>query len=274
MRTKTLLIAAAVLAVGVASSLAQTYSQNLVGYVNMTIGAGKYQIVGNTLVNGSDVGQTNNDINACLGAGFVSDPAGPPSGANSVYIAWGGAGYSAPLYYFNAADATTWETFASPAGWYDDLGNYAAATLPQGKSAFVKNASGAPMTVTITGNVLQGTNTAITIATGYALYSLQQPISTNASVAGYGLPQGLTSDPAGPPSGLNDVLIGWGGTAFSVPLYWFNANDATTWETFASPAGWYDDLGNLAPAAAAVNQGFFILHHGAGVVWTNKFTVQ
>ena len=38
MRTKTLLIAAAALAVGVASSMAQTYSQNIVGYVNLPMG--------------------------------------------------------------------------------------------------------------------------------------------------------------------------------------------------------------------------------------------
>src|ERR1035441_4086348 len=40
MRTKTLLIAAAALAVGVATSLAQTYSQNVVGYYNLNLLAG------------------------------------------------------------------------------------------------------------------------------------------------------------------------------------------------------------------------------------------
>src|ERR1035441_5236741 len=40
MRTKTLLIAAAALAVGVATSMAQTYSQNVVGYYNLNMVAG------------------------------------------------------------------------------------------------------------------------------------------------------------------------------------------------------------------------------------------
>ena len=39
MRTKTLLIAAAALAAGILSSSAQTYSQNIVGYVNQVLPA-------------------------------------------------------------------------------------------------------------------------------------------------------------------------------------------------------------------------------------------
>ena len=43
MRTKTLLIAAAALAVGAGISMAQTYSQNVVGYANVVIaGNGAY----------------------------------------------------------------------------------------------------------------------------------------------------------------------------------------------------------------------------------------
>jgi hypothetical protein len=46
MRTKTLLIAAVALAAGILTSSAQTYSQNIVGYVNQPFAGGKYvQIV-------------------------------------------------------------------------------------------------------------------------------------------------------------------------------------------------------------------------------------
>jgi len=46
MRTKTLLIAAAALAVGIVTSTAQTYSQNVVGYVTMTFpGANKMSLI-------------------------------------------------------------------------------------------------------------------------------------------------------------------------------------------------------------------------------------
>jgi len=49
MKTKTLLIAAATLAVGVISSQAQVYSANIVGYVNVTIPAGQYAAICNPL---------------------------------------------------------------------------------------------------------------------------------------------------------------------------------------------------------------------------------
>src|SRR4051794_16433909 len=56
MRTKTLLCAAA-LAAGVASSIAQVYSLNVVGYVNVPLyGGGQYNMVANPLNN------TNNNI--------------------------------------------------------------------------------------------------------------------------------------------------------------------------------------------------------------------
>src|ERR1035438_3600699 len=66
MRTKTLLIAAAALAVGVASSMAQTYSLNVVGYVNLPIAANHFWFLGNQLQTGSDVNQTNNDAIAVI----------------------------------------------------------------------------------------------------------------------------------------------------------------------------------------------------------------
>lgn len=105
--------------------------------------------------------------------------------------------------------------------------------------------------------------------------TLMAPVSTNLTAAGIGLPANLTSDPTGPPSGNNDVWFQWTGGGYN-NYYWFNAADATTWEGAASPAGWYDILGNPAPAAAnpGVNQGFFLLHHGAAIPWTTTFTVQ
>src|SRR5688572_12147371 len=59
MRTKTLLIAAALGGASIASSMAQVYSANAVGYVNLSLGAG-YTIIANPL-NG-----TNNNLNTIL----------------------------------------------------------------------------------------------------------------------------------------------------------------------------------------------------------------
>ncbi len=276
---KTLLIAAAALAAGVISSQAQVYSQNVVGYINQTIPAGGYQIVGNQLINGSDANATNGDINATLINGLVSSPAAnatqdPSLSTNSVLYAWNGAGY-ALYYYFNQVDATTWEGTASPAGWYAVDGTPASISLAGGKAAFIKNNSAAPMTVTTVGTVLQGTNN-ITINSGYNLITLQVPISTNPVVSGFGLPTGLTSSPLDPPTqALNDVLYSWNGSGYAL-YYYFNAADATTWEGAASPAGFYQVDGTPMPVTSypQVNQGFFLYHSGAPVTWTTTFSVQ
>ena len=118
MRTKTLLIAAAALAVGVATSMAQTtYSQNVVGYINQVIPASGYSIIGNTLtLTNGDV--ADNDINQVLGAGLVSQPNDPPSAYNNTVLYYYNGGYST-YYYFNAADAATWGATSAGPGFFD-----------------------------------------------------------------------------------------------------------------------------------------------------------
>ena len=279
---KTLLIAAAALAAGVISSQAQVYSQNVVGYINQTIPAGAYQIVGSQLINGSDANATNGDVNASLINGLISSPNDPPNlSSNSVLYAWTGSGYQL-FYYFNSADATTWEATGAtfPAGWYDAGGTPAAVNLLNGKACFIQNHSGSTMTLTTVGTVLQGTNT-VTIQPGYNLINLQVPISTNPVVAGYGLPLNLTSSPVDPPtSAANDTLYSWTGSGYQL-FYFFNSADATSWENSGGaspvyPAGFYDAGGTAMPAAsyAQVNQGFFLYHTGAPVAWTTTFSVQ
>jgi len=274
MNTKTLLIAAAALAVGVISSQAQVYSQNVVGYVNQTIAPGAYQIVGNQMVNGSDVNQTNGNVNTVLLNGFVSSPNDPPStSSNSVLYVWNGVSY-ASYYFFTAADANTWN--GTPvAGWYDLLGNMANFNLSANKAAFIQNHSASAMTVTTVGNVLQGTNAIYTITAGYNLICLAEPISTNPIVAGYGLPANMTSAPNDPPTiNSNDAIFVWNGVSYAT-YYYFTAADANTWN--GTPvAGFYDLLGNLMPASSypQVNQGFFLYHTGAPLLWTNTFNIQ
>lgn len=70
MRTKTLLIAAAALAVGVATSMAQTYSQNIVGYATVTCPNGQYVMLANPLTTGNDV--LSNVVQGVSGATSVS----------------------------------------------------------------------------------------------------------------------------------------------------------------------------------------------------------
>ena len=286
MRTKTLLIAAAALAVGIISSEAQVYSQNVVGYVNMTVPAHSYQVVGSQMINGSDANQANGDVQATFTSGFISDPNGPSgvladgNGTNSVLFEWTGLGFNG-YYYFSSADAITWGANGTAAGWYDGIaGDPAPTHLTNGLACFIYNPSAKGMTNTYTGTVFQGTNYSL-IKGGYNLVSLQVPIATNATVAGYGLPP-LTSDPNGPAgvladgNGTNDVYNAWTGIGFN-SFYYFSAADAATWGANGTAAGFYDGIaGDPMPASAnpVVNQGFFLYHFGAWVTWTNAFTVQ
>jgi len=272
---KTLLMAAAALAAGVITSQAQVYSQNVVGYVNQTIPAGGYQIIGSQLINGSDANATNGDVNATLINGLISDPNDPPSaGTNSQMIYWNGSGFTT-FYYFNQADATTWEGAASPAGWYLPSGAQASVNLQNGHATFIYNHSLIPMTVTTVGTVFQGTNV-VTINPGYNMINLLPPISTNVVNNGtsYALPLNLTSDPNDPPAlTKQDGIVYWNGSGYTT-FYYFNQADATTWEGAASPAGFYLPSGAAMTAQPSVNQGFFLWHLGSAIQWTNSFLVQ
>ena len=296
---KTLLMAAATLAAGIISSQAQVYSQNVVGYINQPIPANRYEIVGSQLVGGSDVGQSNGDINSTLGAGLISSPVpvtggnpgqDPGLSTNTQILVFNGVSFTT-YFYFNQADATSWQGAASPAGWYTAGGVAAAANLTAGKAAFIYNHSSFAATATTVGTVRQGTNV-VSIAPGFNLLCLQEPISTNTVVDGngnalsYGLPIGMTSSNCiaaaanSPTTTTQDSIQVWNGVSFTT-FFYFNQADATSWEnsygagpTF--PAGFYDAGGTAMPAGnyPTVNQGFFLKHLGSAINWTNSFTVQ
>ncbi len=271
MRTKILLSVAAALAVGVASSMAQTYSQNVVGYINTTIPANGFVMIGNTLINGSDANNTNNDIGTAF-SGLVSTANDPSTSSNTVLYLWNN-GYTT-WYYYNAADANNNGNIGQfVAGFYDGQGNQLIASASQGSAVFLKNVFSAPITATVTGNVQQGTNTSQVISVGYNMISLQQPISTNLFTAGYGLPVNLNSTSNDPPAAGHDILYMWnnGYTTW----YYYNATDANNSGNVGQPvADFYDGQGNeLTPPPA--NAGLFIYHvTGSPITVTNVFQVQ
>jgi hypothetical protein len=100
MRTKTLLIAVAALAVGVASSMAQIYSQNIVGYVNTPILTGYNLLVAPVSPN------TTNNAEAIL----------PSLSSGDTLLVWNGGGYNND--YYNG-----------PGDWYDG-GTFASIPVP------------------------------------------------------------------------------------------------------------------------------------------------
>lgn len=129
MRTKTILLTAAVVAAGALSSQAQNvFSQNVVGFVQQVYVAGQYYLVSNPLDNGS-----NNTLSTLI-------PTAP--NGSSLQI-WNGTGYDALSYLPTP-----------PAGWKIAGTNY-NPQLPPGKGFFLKygGTPGSLVTNTFIGSV-------------------------------------------------------------------------------------------------------------------------
>lgn len=151
MRTKTILLTAAVVAAGALSSQAQNvFSQNVVGYVQQVYTANQYYLVCNPLDNGS-----NNTLSTLI-------PVAP--NGSSIQI-WNPAlgGYDALSYLPTP-----------PAGWKIAGTNY-NPSLPPGKGFFLKYGLGFGPTVTNTFigsvGVLTGATNNTALAAGFSLVS-------------------------------------------------------------------------------------------------------
>jgi hypothetical protein len=127
MRTKTILLSAAVLAAGLASSMAQSnvYSVNIVGYVNKPLGSNALELVQNPL---SDSTNTLNSALFNLGAGSLA------------YV-WNGTGYT--------------PSTRGKAAWNPDL------SIPTGLGLFVRRL-GTTGTNTFVGNVVANVGSSVT----------------------------------------------------------------------------------------------------------------
>jgi hypothetical protein len=144
MRTKTLLIAAAALAAGVITSQAQNvYSANVVGYVNLTIKPG-YNLLTAQLVDSS----ASTSINVILtNSADLTD--------GSTFFAWNDGAQ-------DFTEAANWVSGASggPAWYNGDYSDFAADTAARGISFFIYNVGTSDATMTLVGEVPQGTNNA------------------------------------------------------------------------------------------------------------------
>ena len=257
MRTQTLLIAAATaLAAAVTSSQAQTvYSANVVGYVNVTIPANSFSLIANQLDTGT------NTINTVLINGNLVSYGASGQGESTLLI-YNGSAFQV-FQYLNAADA------GGPAGWYDALGNYATNYLNPGQAIFFQNPASSNVTVTLTGQVDQGTNNVGIVKPGFGFYS--EPTA----LAGTPLDSTNVNFPAQDPypaAGSSDTYQSWTGTGYGPILFYLNAADA------GGPAGWYDSLGNDQDGNPSywpnVGAGFLANHFGAASNWSQTFEVQ
>jgi len=159
MRTKTALLTAAIVAAGVASSMAQStvYSLNIVGYVNVSLTPG-YNLVANQLeVDGVD------NVNTVLSNGVPDQ---------------------SQLFLFNKAQGFFQAgTFFNGIGWVDSSLNPSTNNVPPGTAFFIFNPSAAT-NVTFVGSVVSHTNS-FTITPGYGFYAEDTPVATDLSTNGF-----------------------------------------------------------------------------------------
>ncbi len=150
MRTKTLLVTAALVAAGVATSMAQVYSKNVVGYVTKTIHPG-YNLICNPLV------QTDSSLNALL-------PNVPEGTVAST---------------FDQAGNVHINTFIAELGGWDPE---PALTLDLGKGLLLQNNGETAFPITFVGEVFQGTGAqkySNDIQLLYSFHSSPVPQATN-----------------------------------------------------------------------------------------------
>jgi hypothetical protein len=159
MRTKTLLLTAALSAAGIATSMAQVYSVNAVGYVNTSLIPG-FNLISNPLDNKSSA--TGNSVASIFGDQLVN----------------GGT-----VYKYNTA------TSSYTVLLYDPLGGWAPAAattlVPPGEGVFVR--VNAATTVTFVGDVPQG-SLSVNIPVGFSIRASQVPQEGNVVAAPFNFP--------------------------------------------------------------------------------------
>ena len=211
MRTKTLLLTAALAAAGAASATAQNvYSVNAVGYANVPMVAG-FNLVANPF------STSNDQLDAVLSS--------PPD--QTVVYRFVGGTFLPPYTYYTALP-----------GW-DPID--ANSSLPNGEGAFVYSPSA--FTATFVGEVPQGAPLHNNFPAGFSIKGSKVPQQATLSVLGLSAPPDQTVvyqfDPAGQtykvPATYYSALPGWDTDDPNGPIvgigegFWINAPAAADW---------------------------------------------
>ncbi len=169
MKTKALVLAGLVSLAGVAASEAQTvYSVNAVGFVNVTIAPGAFQIIANPLA------QAASDLNSLL----------PGAPVNTI------------IYKFDTGTGSFTSFTKRSSGLWTGI-NVNTTSFNPGEGFFVKNPDTVnPIVLTFTGEVLQSSGTPLqnSIPAGFSILASQVPVA------------GALESQLGFPAGVNDIV--------------------------------------------------------------------
>jgi hypothetical protein len=255
MRTKTLLLTAALTAAGVAASMAQVYSVNVVGYVNITVPAGKLAILCNPLDD-----KNGNKLNNLLALADTAD--------------------GARIFRFDADKQTYRNTIqfypsdpgppALPAIW-DSFDDHDPAIQP-GEGFWIKAPAAHDLNITWVGEVMQGALPPVSIKGGGHL-----------TLVGSQVPQqNYLGDPsqAGTmnfAAADSDVVYVWDmvNQKYMNSSIWFPADNSDPGNPL--PAGWVTfGSTDIRGPQLDVGQGFWVKKAAANpdANWTRTFNVQ
>jgi hypothetical protein len=239
MRTKALIITAALSAAAVANSLAQVYSVNAVGYVNVTVKRG-YNLVANPLKNGDNTLAT-----------LIPSTSSLPEGTQ--VLTWNAAGGTT-----GTPDGAIPEFFPGPigeGGWEP-----AGPALPPGKAFWMFVPLSAPQqsyTITFVGEVAEGAlTTEVRGGNRYNALASQVPqagkITTDLKFQAQDGDQAFIWDKSKSP-----------GTFLN-----------TIYEYVADASAWSDGV-DIAEPSIGVGDGFFLFRKAnVTVPWTRTFDVD
>jgi len=250
MRTKTLVLTAAISAAALATSMAQVFSVNAVGYVKVTVPTGKLQLLANPL------NQPNNDLNIILPLkddgsqdGVTIYRFNPVSGQYRNAIGWAGNG---------AGMGGVWLT-ADP--------DPNATVINPGEGFFVNNITAGDVDLTFVGEVMQG--------------NLSNPIPANGalSIRSSQVPQqGALGDPGAAGTLLFPATDGDTVYVFDPTIqmykdaYTYNGTAGVIGGGFWSSASDPSATGPVIPVAGS----FFVIKQDAtaSAPWTRTFSVN
>jgi hypothetical protein len=240
MRTKIALLSAALVAAGVASSMAQSnvYSLNIVGYVNVPVTANNFYLLSNPFDTGNG-NSVSNVMSSLLSDSFNQD-------GSSLYTFDPVAGYSSEGFNYGGSAGTGY--------WYPGT-----TTLAPGKGFWFQPQDN--QTITFTGSVvLNSTNTlAGNGNVELSLVGSAYPASTN--LVGLGM-NWLANN-----NGFNqdgDGIYRWNpATQSFMTEYSFNYGN-----------GWSGPTGDVNGPVLNVAEGFFYVNANGTDQWVQNFTVN
>jgi hypothetical protein len=209
-----------------AAVLADVVSVNVVGFININVPANGYALVANQL-NASPNNQIGNVI--------------PTAPGGTRVFRWDVANQQ----LFDAIE------YVDQVGWVEGEA-ISTALLDPGAGFYIQNPGAAAITVTLVGEVPQGTGLTVQLAQNYSMVSSIVPQSLGLMSMGFPTPTGA------------------GVQYYSFDTVKQQLNDAIE---YVPQVGWVKGE-EISEPVPAVGEGFFINNPLAPMTWTRDFTVQ